>query len=200
MKMFKKTVAIAALSAGLMGSAHANFVNSGFESGLSGWEANGDVSVVSSYVFNGTTILAPQGSNMALLGGTAGSYNYNILLQGSDATTQRLTLWYRYLGNGGNGVSLDVQSTASIVVGANVIYSGAYLTDSFDTGWQQYLLDVGTTSLAFYQDSLLGNSQVLVDLVAGPSSVPEPATYGMVLGALGIMGAVMRRRSRADRG
>lgn len=191
--MIKKVAAVALLGLGLMGSAQADFTNPGFESGLSGWDMGGDVSVVSSFTFGAQTILAPEGSKMALLGSDA-SLNFNVLLQSVDASSQPLTLWYRFLGTGNDGVALEVQhatlTNASPTTIDTINYAGL---NSFDTGWKKFTMGAGTTFIGFFHDTTLGDSKVLVDV----SPVPEPGTYAMLLAGLGIMGSVVRRRSRA---
>lgn len=184
--MFRKIAAVVALSLGLSGAAQADFTNAGFESGLTGWNVSGDVSVVSSF----SGIAAPQGSYMALLGAGA---NFNVLLQALEASSQPLTLWYRFLGDAGQGVGLDVQHATLSNPSPVTVYAETFSVGTFDTGWRTFSMAAGTTYVGFFHDSILGNSNVLVDI----APVPEPDSYALLLAGLGIMGAVARRRAGA---
>ncbi len=185
--MVRKIVAIAALSLGLYGSAQAQFVNPGFETGdLTGWSATGDVSVVTSFA----GISAPEGKYMALLGSTdPDAINFNVLLQSMSETQQPAVLWYRQLGTG----SVEVQYGSTTFPGATVAtLSGSTVT--YDSGWKQFALGKSTNYIGFFHDATAGGTHVLVDI----APVPEPGTYALLLAGLGIMGTVARRRARAD--
>lgn len=191
--MARKLLFAAALALGISGSAHADFANAGFESGLTGWSASGDVAVVSSFTFGSQTIVAPEGSKMALLGNA--ELNFNVLLQSLEASSQPMTLWYRFLGTGGGGVGLDVQHATLTSPSPVNIGSYSFSGGTFDTGWKQFAMAAGTTFVGFFHDTISGNSSVLVDV----APVPEPGTTVMLLAGLGLMGTVIRRRSRSGR-
>lgn len=185
--MIRKIMAVAALSLGLFGSAQAQFVNPGFETGdLTGWAAEGDVSIVNSFA----GISAPEGKYMALLGSVdPQAINFNVLLQSMSATTQPAVLWYRLLGTG----TVEVQYGALNAPGATIAtLTGG--TATYDSGWRQFLMGNESNYVGFFHDATDGGTRVLVDI----APVPEPGTYALLLAGLGIMGTVARRRTRAD--
>lgn len=192
--MIKKALAVAALGLGIATSAQADFSNPGFESGLAGWAASGQVSVVNSFIFGSETIFAPEGTSMALLGSNS-ALDFNVLLQAASASSQPMTLWYRFLGDGDDGVNLEVQQSTLGSGSPFTVYNASFAGSAFDTGWMRHTLLPGTTYVGFFHDSIFGSSNVLVDI----APVPEPGAYAMLLAGLGIMGTVIRRRSRNPR-
>jgi hypothetical protein len=67
------------------------------------------------------------------------------------------------------------------------------------TGWVQQIVNFATPGTATLSFAALGTSDSLGGYIEDVrlSAVPEPATWAMMLGGFGLLGAAARRRSRA---
>ncbi|MHA4867997.1 PEP-CTERM sorting domain-containing protein [Duganella sp. PWIR1] len=86
---------------------------------------------------------------------------------------------YFYNSASGGGVQIDdfYGANTLLLTDGSQLYTGAESSPVFK---------LGTFALTEYQGS--GKYSLTI------SAVPEPATYGMLLGGLGLMGVVLRRR------
>lgn len=133
-----------------------------------------------------------------------GIYGYNKGLRSDAVSTtigQRYTLSFDigdYYVPGFQTASLGV----SINNGAQMLFTNIYQAGVMD--WKRqtlsWIADSSTASITFVgveNGNLSNNAGIGLDNVvfAQASAVPEPATYGMLLGGLAMMGAFMRRKS-----
>jgi hypothetical protein len=91
--------------------------------------------------------------------------------------------------------------------GTNPIIVSSFEKDSTpltvtSTAWTQYTFDFVSTQVAngigFYGSALPGDSTVGIDAVT-VTTVPEPASWAMMLAGFGLVGFAMRRRQRETR-
>jgi len=65
--------------------------------------------------------------------------------------------------------------------------TGQFAGQQFVIDFESFSVDTGTTALGDTYSAVVVNRVALV---------PEPATYGLMLAGLGLLGAAVRRRSR----
>jgi hypothetical protein len=107
--------------------------------------------------------------------------------------------------SGSGPASLDFSSGlnfASLTPGiGQIFFIGDGLTGTGTGGVQQFYVPTGATRLflgtsdGYEWQNNSGSFRVTVDAAGG---VPEPASWAMMVGGFGLIGAAMRRRQRAD--
>ncbi|WP_229260035.1 PEP-CTERM sorting domain-containing protein [Duganella aquatilis] len=134
--------------------------------------------------FGGTPDQSHSGTNYAWTGGSG-----EFVMEAASFTLN--SLWLRTPWATG---SLDVKGYKDGVeiYSSTVVISGAYQQKIFDF--------VGVDKVTFYGNNI-GNllfDDVVVNETPGlPPPVPEPETYALLLAGLGLVGAFVRRRTRA---
>jgi hypothetical protein len=117
---------------------------------------------------------------------------YAFTLTGSFSLTADV---YSRSGNPNNGLdiaSLDLYNASGLVAHGQQLSTGAidqWLLSSATLGPGSYYLQVSGSALS--NSAGRYTSSATVEPV---SAVPEPATYGMLLGGLGLVGALSRRK------
>lgn len=127
--------------------------------------------VLSNFATDATIIVNVVGSTATIQGGYSQFDKYNVLFNFVDATKLNI--------NSGANISI-LAPTASVKDGSGVI-DGNVVVKSWSSGVQI------NSSNAFVSTNVAG-------LV---TAIPEPETYAMLLGGLGLMGFMVRRRQKA---
>lgn len=111
---------------------------------------------------------------------------------------QHYQLAFDMAGNffGGSNVK-----TLSVNLGSNGIYSfNTGGKGAADMGWTHYTTTFvalsSITTLSFLSN-VSGNAGATLDNIS-VTAIPEPETFAMLLAGLGLMGAIVRRRNKAD--
>lgn len=197
-----------------LGTANATIVNDGFESGLTGWTANGQASVVSSYVAStgpssSITLLPTEGNAFAILG--AGDPTTTLTSSPFTVNTGDTISFDWFFSandflpfNDFGGWSLDFL-VGGITVAANVLAQVSTVGDFGLTGWNTasvFSPVSGNVALKYYSvnagdytfDSVLGIDNVKV------SSVPEPATFALLGVGMMMLSVMSIRKSQKSTG
>jgi hypothetical protein len=197
--MIKRSV-FGLLAAFLMSApASAAVTNLGFEQGLTGWTATGDVAVDNSSAFNGSfsALLTAEVPHNGAPSSLSQAFNLN--------SGETFTFYAQFTGvlpsNGPNPNGLD---TANISVGlagqpSNVLLSWALPANEGQGGWQAITFTAPTTGLFEFRAQIdnVANSAGLSTLrIDGISAVPEPATWAMMILGFAAVGFIAHRRSR----
>ena len=99
-----------------------------------------------------------------------------------------------FFGSWYDGTSLPVDAIQLTVTDS----SGTTLTWSLESpdpsSFVGFVSDGHLTSLTVWKDNIPDSFVTVNDLHLSVSAVPEPATYGMLLGGLAVLGAAIRRR------
>jgi hypothetical protein len=99
-----------------------------------------------------------------------------------------------FFGSWYDGTSLPVDAIQLTVTDS----SGTTLTWSLESpdpsSFVGFVSDGHLTSLTVWKDNIPDSFVTVNDLHLSVSAVPEPATYGMLLGGLAVLGAAVRRR------
>lgn len=176
---FNKVLAALFVSAGLMTSAHADstqYVPLG--------------AVGSTTTFSGTIgdTLSSLGTFTDIFGFSGAPASSDISISataGAGITFTSLTL--EYFG-GSTPIPLDLSSVSS-----GSLQATAY--DQISGFYQWVITGTVTTAGASYTGTILENTNVTI-----PSAVPEPSSWALMLGGLGLVGMLSRKRLNARRG
>lgn len=102
---------------------------------------------------------------------------------------------YSFSGNAKNG--LDITGFSLFNAAGNLISAGSQLSSGKTDQW---VLDLGTLAADNYylqvSGTVLSQSAGSYTTNLAISAVPEPATYGMLLGGLAVVGALASRRRK----
>jgi PEP-CTERM motif len=185
-----------AVAASLVGaSAQAQIVNGGFETGdFTGWIVNGDATGVEGAGFDSEN--PHSGAFFAALGDTSGEFPFGTLSQTvADTAGQDYVLSYWLMGDGATPNYNDVTWNGATLTGSVV----TNLPDTRPDGYTQYQFNVvgtGSDLLLFHeQNEPAYNALDDVALTPGTvGSVPEPATWALMLSGFFGAGAFLRRR------
>lgn len=172
---------------------------------LTGWTIVTD-EIAQSITFNafGAMVTAQDGNNfLDLTGRNDGQNRWGGITQ-TVATvagaTYRLSFW---LGN------YDFQTTTTSVLaqagGENAIFSLAPPSGGPRFNWENHSLDFlatgASTAITLSGQSgffYTGLDDVSVEFVSGPSGVPEPANWALMIAGFGLTGAAIRRRANVS--
>ena len=176
--------------------ASAAITNLGFEQGLTGWTAVGDVAADNSSAFNGTfsALITAQVPHTSAPSSLSQVFNLN--------SGDSFTFYARFTGDAGGPQSLDTGDVRIGLVGqpANVHLSWALPLNSGLGPWQTVSFTAPTTGLYEFRAEVdnvhdSGHPSTLrIDGIA--SAVPEPATWAMVIIGFAAVGFTAYRRSR----
>ncbi|WP_295992342.1 PEP-CTERM sorting domain-containing protein [Rugamonas sp.] len=207
------------LLAGLMGlglisaaSAADLVTNGSFDGGNTGWTiTDGAVSIgpLSAYAgccgVDGSTY--PYGPNAAFFGGgqeAGGTLSQTL----STVLNQTYTVTFQYgaiAAANPQTLLVGVENGASYMSGGISLAGGT--VGAIGTTDQTHLVSpytftftaLGANTTLFFKDTSINsnNTDGIVDSVAVTAAVPEPETYAMLLGGLGLVGFMARRRRQA---
>lgn len=157
-------------------------------SGSSGTGSTG-INRENSGVFEGNT---PDGSYYAFIQSLNGSTSYIY----QDVTLSAGTYDISWLAGGRTNFSGP--PSYSVSFGGNQIFSDTLLAaQPFTETSARVSVGAGTYRLMFTSHTSAGDNSVLIDHVdIAAASVPEAATWAMMLGGFGMMGMVMRRKNK----
>jgi hypothetical protein len=159
--------------------------SSGSQSGpsLNGFVSKGGAN--NGVTFSTTTgNLSITGSGEATINGDPGIENLTVLFQKAwDSVT------FNFEG--------DTSTTFSMLVNGSTLFSGAGCSICNLGGNGKFTLSgTGITSLTFNFDPAINAiKQFRVEGVSNIPAVPEPTTWAMIIGGLGLVGVAMRRRA-----
>ncbi|GGY05709.1 PEP-CTERM sorting domain-containing protein [Pseudoduganella dura] len=102
-----------------------------------------------------------------------------------------------FFGSWYNGTSLPIDAirvTATDSTGATLTWT---IESPEVNSFVGFVSDTHLTSLTVWKDNIPDTFITVNDLHLSVAAVPEPATYGMLLGGLALLGAAARKRRRA---
>jgi hypothetical protein len=211
-----------AMSFGIASAASAQnlLVNGGFEASSDGfvtppgWTNIGPSTGVVPYALIGPGLTPYEGNNFYTLGGpgTNGLSAVGWGISQSVVTTSGNTYRLTFGLSDENGPNLE--TVLGVNIGGNVTpftltaTNTGFFTRQFATMTIDYVATAALTNISFTllstnERGLVGNNDPLIDgvvfeqIAVGNPGVPEPATWAMMLGGFGLMGAAVRRRQRA---
>ena len=192
MKRFGMIAGAAALAFAATHSSAAEYViNGGFETGdLTGWTEAGNYGT--SYNHIDTSIGPPHSGAYDMVDGSFASQGLGGLSQVLGTTAGQnyeISLWWKVTG-GNDSTGQDYQ-----VVWNNTVVGE--INGSPATGWTHLTYDVvgaGSDTLTFWGYSNSGYNATDDVSVTNIAGVPEPGTWALMIGGLGLTGALLRRR------
>jgi hypothetical protein len=192
------TLAFAAVMAITATSASAtSIINGGFDNNLTGWTTSGKIDVATAGVYVGccgaSGTLAQMASKRAFFGD--GDFIGTNTLTQSFATTIGRTYDFSFdsatFGGGPQQVSYNIggQTGTTNLTAAN--FAG------LRTFTGSFVASATTSTASFFNTTGPDSVDASVDNVSVVASVPEPATWGMMIVGFGMVGVATRRRKAA---
>lgn len=194
-------------------------VNGGFEASTNGfatppgWTNIGPANGPVPYSAIGPGLTPYEGDNFYTLGGpgTNGISAVGWGISQSVATTNGNTYRLTFGLTGENGPNLETM--LGVNIGGTVTpftltsTNTGFFTRQFATVTIDYVATAALTNISFTllstnETGIIGNNDPMIDgvvfeqIAVGNPGVPEPATWAMMLGGFGLMGAAARRRQR----
>jgi hypothetical protein len=177
--------------------ASAAVTNLGFEQGLTGWTATGNVTADNASAYSGTysALLTAQVPHNSAPTSLSQTFSLN--------AGETFTVYAQFTGNEGGPKALD---TANVSIGLagqnnNVMLSWALPTDTGTGPWQTISFTAPTTGLYEFRaqvDNVHDSSSPSTLRLDSVAAAPEPATWAMMLiGFAGIGVLAYRGRKRA---
>lgn len=156
------------------------------ESGLDGWTIGGSVDLINTY-----WTPASGSYSLDLNGGGAGSISQSF----ATVVGQTYNVSFSLAGNPVGGgdkffyVSVNAPVTYTFDITGKTTANMGWVRKSFS-----FVATSGTSTLSFVGDPYQSYYGAALDNISVVAAVPEPATYGMLLVGLGMVGGLARRR------
>jgi hypothetical protein len=179
----------------------AGIANGDFSSGLSGWTASGTVHPADGAIYNACCGTPIETTPMFAAFGWGNVADTNTLSQTFSTIAGRT--YVVSFGSGALGGGSETLSYALSGGGTNagniLEHADNSLITTFSTTTFSFKSTGGPTTLTFTNDSILNDGVDPVLTNVSVASVPEPATWAVMLCGVGMIGAALRdkRRSRA---